>query len=171
MAVASSLDRLQPCLFERLIDFNPEQRQEGRAERVLSMARYREGVLRDLEWLLNSSAHVASEGLDEFPHVERSVFNFGKRDISGLVVSSLKPADLEGEIMRTILIFEPRIVAETLKVRCVSTEGGKSARRIKMKGTYNCLTFEISGELWSHPVSEEFFLKTSLDLDTGTKPY
>jgi type VI secretion system protein ImpF len=169
MPVASSLERLQPCLFERLIDFNPEQRQEGRSERVLSMARYREGVIRDLEWLLNSSSHLAREGLDEFPEVERSVFNFGKRDLAGLLVSSLKPADLEAEIARAIQRFEPRIVAESLKVKCVSTEGSKSARRIKAHGSYNCLTFEISGELWSHPVSEEFFLKTTLDLETGTQ--
>ena len=170
MPVASSLERIQPCLFERLIDFNPEQRQEGRSDRVLSMGRYREGVIRDLEWLLNTSAHLKSEGLDEFPQVERSVFNFGKRDLAGLVVSSLKPADLEAEIARAIQWFEPRIVFETLKVKCVSAEGSKGARKFKGRGLYNCLTFEITGELWSHPVTEEFFLKTTLDLETGAKP-
>ncbi|SRR6266446_779382 len=171
MPVASSIERIQPCLFERLIDFNPEQRQEGRSERALSMARYREGVIRDLEWLLNTSTHLKTEGLDEFPQVERSVFNFGKRDLAGLVVSSLKPANLEAEIARAIQWFEPRIVPESLKVRCVANEAGKRTGRKKAIGGYNCLTFEITGELWAHPVSEEFFFKTTLDLETGTNPF
>ena len=139
-------------------------------EKVLSPTRYREGVVRDLEWLLNSSAHLESEHLAEFPHVESSVFNFGRRDLAGLIVSSLKPADLEDEIARAIRHFEPRIVPDTLKVRCTSAEGSKSSRRIPSRGTFNCLTFEISGELWAHPVSEEFFLKTTLDMESGGQP-
>lgn len=167
MPLASTLERIQPCLFDRLIDFKPDERQESRSERVLSVARYREGVLRDLAWLLNSSAHLETEGLADFPQVERSVFNFGKRDISGLAVSGLEPSDLETEIARAIRYFEPRIDPATLKVRYVQIDPTKRTKRPGAGEAYNCLSFEITGELWAHPVPEEFFLKTSLDLETG----
>src|SRR5689334_12132579 len=109
MALAAPLERLQPCLFDRLIDDDPAQVQEGRAARVMSMSRYREGVLRDLSWLLNAAAHTEDEGLSEFPEVEKSVFNFGKRGLSGLVASAYDTNDLEDELVQTIRWFEPRI--------------------------------------------------------------
>lgn len=143
---------------------------ESRSEQVISMSRYREAVIRDLQWLLNSSSHLKSEGLDEFPQVERSVFNFGKKDLAGLVVSTLNVASLEAEIAKAVRLFEPRIVSETLKVKCVSNDGGKAGGGNRAIGGYNCLTFQIKGELWSHPVSEEFFLKTALELDSGLQP-
>ena len=170
MPTALALERIRPCLFERLIDFAPEQHQEAMSERVLSMSRYREGVIRDLEWLLNAGSHLPSEGLQEFPHVERSVFNYGRPDLAGVALSRLSPTDLEAELAKAIRRFEPRIVPETLKVRCVTTEGSKDSRRFKRRGAFNCLTFEIKGELWAQPVSEEFLFRTTLDLETGTQP-
>ena len=51
-------ERIQPCLLDRLTDENPEAVKESRNERVISVKRYREGVLRDLIWLLNAKAHT-----------------------------------------------------------------------------------------------------------------
>ena len=84
VAQITPFERLQPCLFDRLMDEDVQNKQEGRAARVISLSDYRTAVLRDLSWLLNCSNHVKSEGLDEFPHVESSVFNFGKPTLSGL---------------------------------------------------------------------------------------
>ena len=78
VAQATPYERLQPCLFDRLIDEDTQNRQEGRTARVISLSDYRAAVLRDLSWLLNSSSHMPSEGLADFPDVEASVFNFGK---------------------------------------------------------------------------------------------
>ena len=105
-------------------------------------------MLRDLVWLLNGSAHTDDEGLDEFPEVEKSVFNFGKHGLSGLVSSSLDPNVLEEEIARAIHLFEPRIIPETLVVRASSGEKG---------GSPNVLAFEIQGELWAQPFPEKLF--------------
>ena len=44
-------ERLQPCLLDRLTDQDPDQRKEGREQRVVSMRKYREAVLRDLGWV------------------------------------------------------------------------------------------------------------------------
>jgi type VI secretion system protein ImpF len=168
MPLASALVRVQPCLFDRLIDLKPDENVESRAERVLSLSRYREGVLRDIQWLLNSSAHLEEEGLDDFPQVSHSVFNFGKRDISGLTASSFDPLALEEEITRAIRLFEPRIDPASVKVRSVAAP--EASKRARHPGAYNCLTFEITGELWAHPAPEEFFLRTSLDVETGMQP-
>ena len=34
--------------------------------------------------------------------------------------------------------------------------------------TNNALTFEIEGEIWSQPYPERLYLRTALDLETGT---
>jgi type VI secretion system protein ImpF len=159
MPSSAPLERLQPCLFDRLIDENPENRLESRNQRIISLSRYRDAVLRDLVWLLNASAHVEAEELDEFPEVEKSVFNFGKHGLSGLVASSLDPSNLEEEIARAIVQFEPRIIRETLSVRAVVGEQNPNP---------NQLAFEIHGELWAQPFPEKLFLKTALDIENGT---
>jgi type VI secretion system protein ImpF len=60
------VEKLQPCLLDRLTDDEPKNSQESRSQRVISVQRYRQGVLRDLQWLFNSSAHLAYEGKNNF---------------------------------------------------------------------------------------------------------
>ena len=52
------IEKIQPCLLDRLTDEAPESQKESRNERIISIRRYREGVLRDLVWLLNGKAHT-----------------------------------------------------------------------------------------------------------------
>ena len=68
-------ERLQPCLLDRLTDLEPGNKEESRFNRVISMARYRNGVLRDLRWLLGTSKHLESENLKEFPSAAVSGLN------------------------------------------------------------------------------------------------
>src|SRR5690606_9956450 len=84
MAELTTRERLQPSLLDRLTDRNPGSSQEGRDDRVLSVSQIKAAVLRDLGWLLNTACHSASASLDEFPEVEKSVFNFGMPSLSGL---------------------------------------------------------------------------------------
>ncbi|MEO6784712.1 MAG: GPW/gp25 family protein [Chthoniobacteraceae bacterium] len=107
---------------------------------------------------MNCSNHVESEGLAEFPHVESSVFNFGKPPLSGLGIGGMNLQDLEIAIVRAIRNFEPRIVAETLVVRAV---------RESSKNSPSTLVFEIRAELWARPFPEKLFIKTALDIETG----
>jgi hypothetical protein len=89
MADYAPLEKLQPCLLDRLTDDDPKSTEESRSQRVISVQRYRRGVLRDLAWLFNASAHLPDEGkdrwrLEDFPDANRSVINFGTRQLSGL---------------------------------------------------------------------------------------
>ena len=56
------VEKLQPCLLDRLTDDDPKNSLESRDRRVISLQRYRQGVLRDLQWLFNASAHLRQEG-------------------------------------------------------------------------------------------------------------
>ena len=151
------IEKIQPCLLDRLTDENPESQKESRSERIISVRRYREGVLRDLIWLLNAKAHTAKEGLNEFPEVARSVVNFGTRDLCGLISASMDLRDLEHDIAETIRRFEPRINPRTLEVKAVAGT----------KRDSNGLSIEIRGELWAYPIPEQLYLRSEIDLDTG----
>jgi type VI secretion system protein ImpF len=153
----AAIEKIQPCLLDRLTDENPESQKEGRNERIISLRRYREGVLRDLIWLLNAKAHIAEEALNEFPEAARSVVSFGSRDLCGLISSSMDLRDLERDIAETIRRFEPRINPRTLEVKALA--GGKRDS--------NGLSIEIRGELWAHPIPEQLYLRSEIDLETG----
>ena len=151
-------ERIQPCLLDRLTDEDPDTKQDSRASRVITLPRYREGVLRDLRWLLNASAHLDEEDWSQFGEVRRSVLNYGASDYCGKLSSNLDFAAIEHEMVETIKTFEPRIIASTLTVKAVGQTD---------KSGPNSVAFEIRGELWAAPMPEQLYVKTQLDLDTG----
>src|SRR5258708_32270844 len=77
MAELTQQERLQPCLLDRITDDAPEKKQESRDQRVVSLRRLREGVLRDLAWLLNATNMAVLEDLTDYPYVAQSVLNYG----------------------------------------------------------------------------------------------
>jgi type VI secretion system protein ImpF len=90
--------------------------------------------------------------------VARSTINYGLPDITGRTASSVEPGELEKMIRRAIKDFEPRLLADSIKVK-VQVDPAKKA--------HNTKTFLIEGELWAEPAPVRLFLKTDLDLETG----
>jgi type VI secretion system protein ImpF len=153
---AIPLERLQPCLLDRLTDDEPQNANESRQQRVVSLQRYKRGVLRDLIWLFNTSSfltgHVGKDfNIDEFPEAARSVVNFGTRQICGLTAPDM--SELERQLTDAIRIFEPRIIGNTLAVKAVMRN--------------QLISFEINGELWANPIPEKLFIKTQIDMESG----
>jgi type VI secretion system protein ImpF len=149
-------EKLQPCLLDRLTDDEPDKTEESRNQRVISPARYKRGVLRDLEWLFNASAHLPEEGrrqfkLSDYPEAHRSVINFGTRQLCGMLAPHMD--ELERELLDAVRLFEPRIINHTLNVKATVER--------------HLVTIEMFGELWANPVPEKLFIKTSIDLETG----
>ena len=66
MAELTPIEKLQPCLLDRLTDDEPGNQKESRLQRVVSPQKYRAGVLRDVEWLFNSRAYPRLEGMESF---------------------------------------------------------------------------------------------------------
>src|SRR5689334_22069931 len=122
MAEASARDNLQPALLDRLLDDAPLEKTESREERVITRARLRACVLRDLGWLFNTTAPSGSvevgdetRDLSDWPYLRQSVLNYGLPALSGRLVSGLDLTELEHAMRDAILAFEPRILPDTLQ--------------------------------------------------------
>lgn len=152
-------DRLQPALLDRLCDDEPEKRKETLEHSVVSKGRLKRTVLRDLIWLLNTTCHNTDGELTSYPEVRRSVINFGIPVLSGKNFSGVDWGELERSIHEAILVFEPRILPDSLRVKAISASDGM--------GQHNLLQFELRGELWSMPFPIELLIRSELDLETG----
>jgi len=124
------------------------------------MNRYRQGVFRDLEWLLNSSAHLPEEGLSEYPQVQKSVLNLGTRNLCGVLSESLNLHEYAEQLREIIAFYEPRIDPDSLTVTAVETQSADHQ-------TKNLIAFEIHGDLWAYPLPERLWIETKVDLETG----
>ena len=128
---------------------------ESREQKVLSFQKLKRSVIRDVEWLLNAGSLEATIDLDDFPEVKHSVLNFGIPNLTGTTASQVDDTHLALMFRQRILMFEPRLLPRSLKVR------------VSKKVEHNKIMIEIEGELWSQPLPERLYLKTILDLELG----
>jgi type VI secretion system protein ImpF len=142
------------------VDENPEARKEP-SGRGISHLRYRQGVLRDIEWLLNAKSRLAHEGFADFSETEASVLNFGMPDPAGKSTGRATIGQIEKDIATALLRFEPRIIPDSLVVKSIDPPSSATT------ASANVLAFSITGELWASPMNEELHLKTEIDLETG----
>jgi type VI secretion system protein ImpF len=157
MAELVSRNRLQPALLDRLTDTDPLAAAEPRERRVVSLSQLRDGVLRDIGYLLNAR-RMCGWNVDAYPHIDSSVLYAGLPDFAGKVASDVDNMAFAEEIARAIVCFEPRIMRDSLRVSPVaSTE--------TVRG--NVLAFLIEGDLWAQPYPERLYLMTELDLEDG----
>ena len=154
MAELAPRERLQPSLLDRLTDEEPGQEVESRERRVMSMRSLREGVLRDLAWLLNTTNLLSVTSGLRLPHVASSVLNYGMPDMSGASLAGMNMGDLERAIRQAIWDFEPRLIRSSVQVKAMPTSS--SITRIN---------FEIEADMWAQPYPERLYIKTELDLD------
>jgi type VI secretion system protein ImpF len=156
MADLTPIEKLQPCLLDRLTDDEPTKKEESRAQRVVSLQKYRRGVLRDLEWLFNTHGYLHLDGLETFnlrdyPEAFRSVINYGARQLCGLTAPNMER--LQEELSEAIEVFEPRITSRGMTIHADIER--------------NVVTFEVDGDLWANPLPEHLHVKSAVDLETG----
>jgi len=159
MAELTPSEKLQPCLLDRLTDDAPKKTSESRNQRVMSLQKYREAVLRDLLWLLNTHADSEQSGLDGFEEIPSSVLNFGVQNVAGMTASSLHVDDMRFILTEALQRFEPRIIPDTVSIIAAADPDEANHSR--------SLSFEIRGVLWTQPIPESLFIRTELDLETG----
>lgn len=161
MAELTALERLQPSLLDRLTDDEPDKYVESRERRVLSMRALRQAVLRDLSWLLNTTNLASGKmAISDVAHVGNSVLNYGMPDIAGKTVSGFRLDDLERTLCQVIWDFEPRFIRKTVSVRVLAEESDRLH--------HNVVRFEIEADLWAVPYPERLYLKTELDVESGS---
>ena len=155
----AQLENLQPSLLDRLSDDYPQTRQESRERQVISLAKLREAVLRDLGWLLNTDSLSSTEDLSDYPEVSNSVLNYGMPSLSGHTISGAVLKGLERLVKESICNFEPRLIPNTVKVKVVVSPE-------EMNG--NAMSFSIEGQLWAEPAPLHLVLRTDIDLGNGS---
>jgi type VI secretion system protein ImpF len=79
--------------------------------------------------------------------------------LAGQLLSDLDWKDVEANVSRAILAFEPRVLPKSLSVTLLPS--------FDSLNHHNTLQFEIRCQFWSMPYPLELLLKTSLDLETG----
>ncbi len=121
-----------------------------------NMRRLRESVFRDVRWLLNSMSLDTTEEMSRYPHVERSVLNYGMPALAGKAMSSIDPRLTAERIALAIRTFEPRLS----KVRV-------TPEKREMGNHEFALEFKIEAELWGQPAPQQLLMSTRIDLDTG----
>jgi len=151
-------EMLLPSLLDRLVDDNPAEKTEYRNQRVESIDALREAVLRDLEWLLNTSNIETGVDLEQYTEIANSVINYGLPNLSGKTITTVDLPEVRQHIAEAIKAFEPRILPHTVRVSTV--DGEKVAHG-------NTVVFQIEATLWGKPMPEALYLRTELDLELG----
>jgi len=158
MAELTHKERLLPSLLDRLTDEKPNVRDEPRYARAGKMASLRESVLRDLEWLLNTTNLESVVDFDAYPELRHTVINYGLPGLSGTTTNAAERERIKHVIQKAIETYEPRILKKTLQIKLI--EDGDMINQ-------HAITFEIHGTLWGRPMPEALYLRTELDLELG----
>lgn len=158
-----AVDRLLPCLLDRLTDEAPGCQVEPAESGLASQSRLRAAVLRDLGWLMNATRPGAAESLEAWPEARRSVLNYGLPALGGQTSSTLDLQALERAIREAILRFEPRLLADTLEVEA---DAEALFQQYGLDG-HNRVSLRISGQIRAQPMPLELLLRTEWDLETG----
>jgi type VI secretion system protein ImpF len=158
MRATTQAERLKPSLLDRLTDDEPAKRRDADHRRFASTKQLRESVVRDLGWLLNSVRLAAVQELDAYPHVAKSVLNFGLPDLAGRTASGVDRVLLERQLRQVIADFEPRLLPSTIVVRVLTGAHDSS---------HNSLQLRIEAKLVAHPMPLSIWLRTEIDLENG----
>lgn len=160
MAESPQQGRLLPSLLDRLTDDEPDKKTpDPRDQRGQTLAALRRSVQRDLAWLLNTGNLGNTVDIEDHPLIAQSVLNYGVPDFTGQTSAGVDAAAIERSLRQAILDFEPRILRNSVKVRLYVDESQMNT---------NAMVFDIEGELWAEPVPIHIYLKSEVDLETGT---
>lgn len=151
---------LVSSIFDRLIDEEPRKLKDNKPQQAVNIAKFRQAVLRDILYLLNTTS-LHSEELEILlpENVRSSTLNYGIPALSGVNLSDVDWVKIEKSITKALIDFEPRLDTESLKVM-VFIEN-------EIQLQHNQLLIEIKGMLKLNPYPKEFWLKTTIDVETG----
>ena len=114
-------------------------------------------VQADLGALMNTIQLGAAIDLTDVPHVQRSILNYGFRDLSDITARDLNSSSVVASIRQSLLDHEPRIVPETLEVQVADGTGNTQHR----------LEISVTAELMSDPVDVPVAFEAEVDLGAG----
>jgi type VI secretion system protein ImpF len=116
----------------------------------------RQTVMRELNWLLNTTSLESLEDLEPYPQVRTSVLNYGVRDLAGKTLTRSVVAGRAKQIRDAIRAFEPRLEPTQLDVEALTTTERE-----------NAVTYVIRGDVVSAVQAMPVEFKTDVELDTA----
>lgn len=142
-------------VFDRLIDAEPYASKETPLSRAASVRLLKQGICRDLEWLLNTR-RVAEMPDESARELNKSVFVFGLPDFTSYSLSSAKDqSKLLRALQAAVKTFEPRLANVRITSADVVSAGSRTLR------------FRIDGLLMMDPAPEHVSFDTALELTSG----
>jgi len=145
---------IQPSIIDRLIDREPNNRNEAEVARNQSLKELKDSVRRDLEWLLNSRRNPV-EPPPSAKELQRSVYSYGLPDITGVAMSSVEDRHRMAHVVETTIgMFEPRLINVSVSVK-------------PMASGEHVLRFQIEALLRTEPAPARVFFDTTLDFISG----
>lgn len=143
---------LLPSVFDRLLDYEPENRNETVRDRSQLLRDLKVSVRRDLESLLNTRIHITYIPSD-LVHLESSLVNYGIPDFGSTILES--PNSMEAirkKIQDAIQNFETRF--QYVRVELDIGRNNQFHRSIR---------FLIDGVLYAEPSPEPVTFSTQLN--------
>jgi type VI secretion system protein ImpF len=147
MARLKSDTPITQSLIDRLTDYD-----EMPTTRAQSIQMFRNGIKRDVEWLLNSRRAFVPE-IESYPLAANSVFTFGLPDVNELAGGN-SASNVLSAISQTILVHEPRI--RDPRVSLVRTD--TLARSLR---------FHVEGKLILENSEEDISFDTLFEVSSG----
>ncbi|HTW60784.1 MAG TPA: type VI secretion system baseplate subunit TssE [Terracidiphilus sp.] len=149
MARSTTETLVTQSILDRLTDV-----EDWPATRSQSTRFFRDGLKRDLEWLLNTRQPPLDQ-IASKPAAKASVINFGLPDISSLGLNnSSDQRSLRVAIETCLRNFEPRL----MDIRVTLESSDTTDRRLR---------FHIEGNMKLDPAPEEISFDTVLELVSG----
>lgn len=192
--MADSTELFWPSLYSRLVphrygteDAAPEDDLAGPEHFLTNFRMLRHHIETDLISLLNATclesalnvgkdAPVDERGdhvtlardrfpLAPWPHVRRSVLNYGLPSMIGQSIYRLKVEDLESELREAILAYEPRLAKLAVRVerRIVETSSGPD--EMEDIDPEKPISFDIEAEVRGKGASVQVLISTVWDLE------
>ena len=117
----------------------------------------RREVTRDLEQLMNSISLASVEDLQPFEAVQNSIVNYGCPDIAHRTIDEAGVYELEEEIRLALTHFEPRLIADSIKV-----SRDERADPVSLK-----LRFTVRADLICTPMNVPVEFTADVDFESG----
>ncbi len=119
-------------------------------------AALRATVLRELNWLLNTTSLASAQDLTQAPEVTTSTLNYGLGDLTGKLLSRQAVQARARDLREAILRYEPRVDRRSLDV-----EVDLAHERA------NSVGFTIRGDVTTAVRALPVEFRTDVEIDTG----
>jgi len=119
-------------------------------------AALRATVLRELNWLLNTTSFASAQDLGQAPEVLTSTLNYGLGDLTGKLLTRQAVQARARDMREAILRFEPRVERRSLDVDVDLT-----------RERANSVSFTIRGDLTTAVQVMPVEFRTDVEIDTG----